>query len=180
MRKRHGREGIFFRSFFPTSIGCGAVVATEKGITEVFLPFESRGRTETERMVAEGYPEAVAESELTVRGASLLERYFQGERVDLRLPLDLPAWSEFRRRVYEIVAAIPHGQVRTYAEVAALAGSPGAARAVGGAMAANPVPGVIPCHRVMGAGGCLTGFSAPGGTDAKKWLLELEAGTREE
>jgi methylated-DNA-[protein]-cysteine S-methyltransferase len=174
---KHNRDmDVIFRSFFPTLIGCGAVAATERGLAEVFLPFGSAGRVDVERMVAGRYPEAVAENDLTARAAALLEGYFRGERTEFPLPLDLPAMTEFRRRVYEVVVAIPYGAVMTYAEVAALAGSPRGARAVGGAMAANPVPVVVPCHRVMGAGGCLTGFSATGGVDAKKWLLDLESG----
>lgn len=105
--------------------------------------------------------------------AARLQRYFAGlpETFD-DVALDLSAVAPFHRRVLEMVRAIPRGAVRTYGEVAALAGSPRAARAVGAAMAANPICVIIPCHRVIGTGGRLTGFG--GGLPLKRRLLEME------
>jgi methylated-DNA-[protein]-cysteine S-methyltransferase len=90
--------------------------------------------------------------------------------------LDLRSTSPFFRKVYELAHAIPSGEQRTYGELARAAGSPGASRAVGQAMARNPFPLVIPCHRVLGGKQALVGFSAPGGLDTKMRLLELENG----
>ena len=87
--------------------------------------------------------------------------------------------SPFARRVLEACRRIPYGQTRSYAQLAAAAGSPGAARAVGRVMASNRVPLVIPCHRVVGSAGKLGGFSAPGGLETKRRLLDLEARTGE-
>ena len=89
------------------------------------------------------------------------------------VPVDLSALTPFRRAVLEAARAIPPGEVRTYGDLARDVGRPGAARAVGGAMGANPAPLVIPCHRVVAAGG-LGGFSGPGGLAIKRALLAAE------
>lgn len=88
--------------------------------------------------------------------------------------LDLDSTSPFFRKIYELTHAIPSGEVRTYGQLAREAGSPGASRAVGQAMARNPFPLVVPCHRVLGGKKALVGFSAPGGLDTKTRLLNLE------
>jgi len=88
--------------------------------------------------------------------------------------LDLDGLPTFTRRVYEAARAVPAGQTVTYGELAARCGSPGGARAVGQAMARNPVALIIPCHRVLAAGGRLGGFSGPGGLDLKVRMLALE------
>jgi methylated-DNA-[protein]-cysteine S-methyltransferase len=90
---------------------------------------------------------------------------------------DIPviqAATPFERSVYALTRAIPPGHTRTYGELAAATGDATQARAVGQAMARNPVPLIVPCHRVLAAGGALGGFSAPGGTDTKHRLLQLE------
>jgi len=101
-----------------------------------------------------------------------LQAYFEGEEVDLNEPLDGTIGTEFQRRVWAITRAIPRGQTRTYGQIARQAGSPGAARAVGQSMARNPWPIVVPCHRVLGSDGSLTGFG--GGVDMKRRMLEME------
>lgn len=105
-----------------------------------------------------------------------LTAYFDGELTafDLRLA---PVGTEFRQRIWSALDDIPYGATVTYGELGAAAGqSPRAVRAVGGAVGANPLLVVRPCHRVMGANGALTGFAA--GVDRKRWLLELESGSR--
>jgi len=113
-------------------------------------------------------------SETGRRLAEALDRYVAGERVDWpELPLELEEFTDFRRAVLETLAReIRHGQVTTYGRLAALVGRPRAARAVGRVMATNPWPLVIPCHRVLGSGGSLTGFGP--GVEMKKFLLDLE------
>jgi methylated-DNA-[protein]-cysteine S-methyltransferase len=101
-----------------------------------------------------------------------LEQYFAGERTGFDLELGLEG-TEFERRVWEAVRAIPYGSTATYAEIAARIGRPGACRAVGRANAMNPVAIVVPCHRVVGSDGSLTGYA--GGIEMKRALLELEA-----
>jgi len=102
-----------------------------------------------------------------------LQCYFSGRVADLSdIILDVRGATGFQVRVREAVRAIPRGQVRSYSWVAHQAGSPQAARAVGRALATNPLPVVVPCHRVVGKGGQLTGFA--GGLDVKRRLLEME------
>lgn len=97
-------------------------------------------------------------------------------RDDLRdLPLDLDAASPFERSIYEVARGIEPGTTLTYGEVAGRVGAPGAARAVGRALGRNPIPMIVPCHRVLGAGRWIGGFSAPGGADTKQRLLSIEA-----
>ena len=98
-----------------------------------------------------------------------------GETIDLSLiPLDLHGVSVFHQRVYEAARRIPLGQTSTYGALADVVGAPGGARAVGQAMGRNPVPLLVPCHRVLAADGGMGGFSAPGGVATKRRLLEIE------
>ena len=101
-----------------------------------------------------------------------LDEYFEGRRRDFDLPIDWTLTSPFGRRVLKATAAIPFGRVGTYGEMAAKAGNPKASRAAGRALGANPIPIVVPCHRVIGASGRLTGYT--GGLYRKVALLELE------
>ncbi|BFV59959.1 methylated-DNA--[protein]-cysteine S-methyltransferase [Kitasatospora sp. CMC57] len=104
-----------------------------------------------------------------------LDAYFAGELTTFDLPL-APVGTEFRRRIWAALAEIPYGETVTYGELGALAGqAPTAVRAVGGAVGANPLLVVLPCHRVLGANGALTGFAA--GIDRKRHLLALERGS---
>lgn len=99
--------------------------------------------------------------------------YFSGERRDFDLPL-APAGTDFQRAVWEALKAIPYSETRTYGEIAAAVGRPKAVRAVGQANHVNPLPIFLPCHRVVGKNGALTGYA--GGLDLKRALLALESG----
>jgi len=101
-----------------------------------------------------------------------LDEYFDGNRREFDLELDLTPVAGFNRRALDELARIPYGRVTTYGEMAAKLGRPKAARAVGGAMNRNPIPIVLPCHRVVGAGGSLVGYA--GGLERKEMLLRLE------
>lgn len=119
-------------------------------------------------------PPEVAEALVRIRA------FLAGEDVDLAsLPVDLEAATPFRRRAYVAARALRRGEVIGYGALAAQLGSPGAARAVGGAMANNPLPIVVPCHRVLGAGGAPGGFSSARGLEHKVALLALEGYTLE-
>ena len=110
-------------------------------------------------------------SPLLDEAAVQLEAFFDGKRRAFRLPL-APAGSAFQRAVWAAIEGIPYGETRTYGEIARQLAS--AARAVGAACAANPIPIVIPCHRVLGAAGRLTGYSGGEGPETKRALLVLE------
>jgi methylated-DNA-[protein]-cysteine S-methyltransferase len=101
-----------------------------------------------------------------------LDEYFEGRRTSFGVPIDWSHLAGFTRRVLRRTASIPFGEVSSYAEVAAGAGSPRAVRAAGNALGANPMPVVVPCHRVLRTGGGLGGYT--GGTERKEFLLRLE------
>lgn len=156
-----------FRSFFSTQFGVGAVYASESAVSKVELPDMRKNSTPSDT--------SAEPSSLTECAADLVCRYFAGEPIEFAdIPVDLAGLSLFRLKALYAIRSVNYGEIRSYGEIAILCGSPHAARAVGGAMAANPVPIIIPCHRIVGGGGGLTGFSAPGGIDMKRWLLEME------
>ncbi len=157
-------------SHFLTCYGSGSVYATAHGVVRVELPDVSRSVASPV-----GERPGFEPSELTVRAAGMLQRYFNGEQVDFRsIPVDLDGLPQFRQKILAVIRDIPYGETSTYGQVARECGSPSAARAAGGALASNPVPIIIPCHRVVAADGRLTGFSAPGGERSKMALLHME------
>jgi methylated-DNA-[protein]-cysteine S-methyltransferase len=107
--------------------------------------------------------------------AAQLQQYFRGERRAFDLPL-APRGTEFQQLVWSALQRIPYGETRSYSDIAREIGRPAAVRAVGAANGANPIPIVIPCHRVVGSNGSLTGFG--GGIETKRWLLALESPQR--
>jgi methylated-DNA-[protein]-cysteine S-methyltransferase len=116
--------------------------------------------------------DAVWDEERCAPVRAQLEEYFRGERDAFDLPL-APAGTEFQRRVWDELVRIPFGETVDYGALAVRVGRPGAARAVGRANATNPIPIIVPCHRVIGANGSLTGYA--GGMEAKRTLLDLES-----
>jgi methylated-DNA-[protein]-cysteine S-methyltransferase len=163
-----------YRSLFATTIGFGGVVAGEDGLIEVFPPFAGENKDEMVARIALLYPLAAIENQVTRKAALLLQKYFAGVQVSFDLPIYRRGFTPFQSAVYEAVSDIPYGRVKSYGEIASQIGCPRSARGVGAAMAHNPLPIIIPCHRVVGASGGLTGYSAPGGIMSKKWLLLLE------
>ncbi|MFT7774030.1 methylated-DNA--[protein]-cysteine S-methyltransferase [Roseateles sp.] len=158
---------------FDTALGRCGVVWSGRGIVASLLPDASpahlRHRHPTAELTAE-LPPSIAQA---VDGIRAL---LAGEMRDLcDIVLDERGIPEFRRQVHALTRAIPPGQTRTYGEIAVALGQPGAARAVGRAEGDNPFPPIVPCHRVMGAGGEPTGFSAPGGVETKRRMLLIEA-----
>ena len=174
MKGKRNAEAGRYRSLFSTSLGCGGVVASEEGLLEIFLPFAGESELEMARHIADLYPFASAENSVTRKAALLLRKYFAGEEVGFDLPVDRSGFTPFQAAVYVAVAEIAYGVVRSYAGIAARIGRPRTARGIGSAMARNPLPIIIPCHRVVGASGALTGYSAPGGVMSKQWLLQME------
>lgn len=156
-----------------TPYGWLAVAASEWGLTRLLLPEPSR-ETLAAALASEVPGARPGASELLRKAERQIGTYFAGKPVDFSLPLDLRDVRGFRARVYDFALKIPWGEVRCYTEVARGIGAPRAARAVGGALGANPVPLVIPCHRVVAAGERLGGFSATGGLALKAAMLRLE------
>ena len=151
---------------FETALGRCAVEWSEHGLTRVWLPEAPAGRHDDDP------PAAVADA------IDKLRALLAGEDVDLRdVPLDLDGVPEFDQQVYAVARALPRGVTATYGELARRVGAPGAAQAVGQVMGRNRFPLVVPCHRVVAAGGGNGGFSAPGGVDTKLRLLALESVT---
>lgn len=127
-----------------------------------------------DEIAAERVRRCEPEGEMAAAVAAI-RAHLTGELDDLRsIPLDYSAQPEFHRNVYDITRAIDPGRTLTYGEVAARAGAPGAAQAVGQALGRNPIPLIVPCHRVLAADHGLHGFSAPGGVATKARLLEIE------
>jgi methylated-DNA-[protein]-cysteine S-methyltransferase len=157
---------------FETELGLCGIAWSEAGITRFRLPDPDRAAAEKAlgaRAARQEPPPAIAAAVAAARC------YFGGARVDFTgIGLDLPALDPFRRATYDALRAVAWGETVTYGELARRAGAPGAAQEVGIAMARNPVPLIIPCHRVLAAGGKLGGFSAPGRTAAKERMLALE------
>jgi len=113
----------------------------------------------------------IGRSDVLVRAAAQLAEYFAGERRVFDLPL-APAGTEFQRAVWHALARIPFGVTCSYGDLARVIGRPSASRAVGAANGANPIAIILPCHRVIGASGALTGYG--GGLPMKRWLLDHE------
>jgi methylated-DNA-[protein]-cysteine S-methyltransferase len=160
---------------FATALGPGAIAWNERGVVGVQLPEESEAaaRARMQRRFA-GARELAAPPEIA-RAIDAVAALLGGEAADLSfVVLDEQRVPPFDRGVYAAARAIPPGATRTYGEIARQLGDPGAARAVGRALARNPFPIVVPCHRVLAAGAGLGGFSAPGGTKTKVRLLEIE------
>ena len=160
---------------FKTPVGYCALAWNATGLVAVQLP--ERSAAATRARLCRRFPGARAtRPPRRVRQAvAAIERLLRGGRDRLAtISLDLSRCTPFHRRVYEIARTIPAGETWTYGALAARAGSPGAARAVGQAMARNPFPLVVPCHRVTGAQGWAGGFSAHGGVSTKFRLLRIE------
>ena len=161
---------------FETAAGIAAIGWTGGDITRFRLP--APATPETERAILSHFPGAKrAEPPATIAAViAAAIRYFEGERVEFfEAPVALGEQPSFFAQVYAHVRTLGWGETTTYGAVArALGAGPEQARAVGQAMATNPVPLIIPCHRVMAAGGAIGGFSAPGGSQSKAHMLELE------
>jgi len=147
-----------YRSLLASPIGWLSIEANDQAITRI------------EFLDAAALPEPNA-SDLTQTAKTQLQQYFAGQRHQFDLPL-APTGSEFQQRCWQALHAIPYGETRSYADQALAIQQPQSVRAVGRANGANPVAIVVPCHRVIGKNGRLTGYAA--GLDRKSWLLEHE------
>jgi methylated-DNA-[protein]-cysteine S-methyltransferase len=171
--RRAERDGLLDIAYteVDTPVGRLLLAATPRGLVRITFPVES--------------PEAVLEQLASTVSPRILESptrldevrreldlYFDGKLTDFELPLDWQLTKGFYRKVLRATARIPYGRTRSYSQVAKRAGSPRAVRATGSALGSNPLPIVVPCHRVLRTGGALGGYG--GGLDVKQALLELE------
>jgi methylated-DNA-[protein]-cysteine S-methyltransferase len=166
-------EGLADVSYAPLDSPFGSLLAasTQQGLVRLAFPEEDADSV-LDRLAVRISPrivEAPAPPESLRRE---LDEYFAGARREFELALDWSLIGQFGQRVLHATAKIPYGGVLTYTEVATEAGSPRGSRATGNALGSNPIPIVIPCHRVLRTGGALGGYA--GGLDRKRWLLELE------
>lgn len=161
-------------ALFSCQFGAGAVISSEQGVIEVIPPFGMRTAVELQASIISRYPDILLDNGHAKTAADELDAYFSGYLKSFSVPLDLHHLSSFATEVCRYVMGIPYGEVRSYGQVAAAVGSRGAARGVGAVMAANRLPIIIPCHRVVAADGSMRGYSAEGGIATKMQLLLLE------
>ena len=163
-------------ALFDTAIGRCGIAWGERGIAGVQLP--EAGETETRARMLQRFP-AAGEATPPPQIQQAVERIvalLRGDARDLStIALDMDGVPEFHRRVYDAARTIPPGETLSYGDIARRVGAPGAARAVGQALGRNPFPIVVPCHRVLAAGGKIGGFSAQGGIATKRRMLAIES-----
>jgi methylated-DNA-[protein]-cysteine S-methyltransferase len=173
--RRAAAEGLIDVAYAGVDSPFGHLTAamTDSGI--VRLAFEGEELDEVLQELADRVSPRVLEAPAKLDPVRReLDEYFEGRRHEFSMPVDWQLSHGFHLKAREACYAIPFGKVLTYAELAAAAGSPRAVRAAGQAMARNPVPIVVPCHRVLRTGGALGGYG--GGLDVKRWLLDMESG----
>jgi methylated-DNA-[protein]-cysteine S-methyltransferase len=160
---------------FDTALGACGIAWTADAIAAVQLPEADADGTRRRMLRYTGECEELAPPAFVQGAIARIQALLTGARDDLAdLPLALDGVPEFHRQVYAVARAIPPGEVLTYGEIARRIGDPGAARAVGQALGRNPFAPVVPCHRVLAAGGRSGGFSAEGGAATKLKMLEIE------
>jgi methylated-DNA-[protein]-cysteine S-methyltransferase len=165
-------ETIYIGNTGRTALGMIWAAVSTDGLIAVEFPSSQRGFSTALKkryhIPIEFNPEKIADF------LDQLSEYAQGTRQVFTFPLDWSVLNKFQQKALKATMAIPYGQTRTYKEIAAGTGNPRAARAVGRAEATNPMPLVIPCHRVVGTDGKLHGYGAGNGLKTKAWLLKLE------
>ena len=163
-------------NIFITSWGWVSFAADQDGVRLLILPEKNREDVvaETEKMAS--LVNSVEKNEPCVELVKKIEDYFKGDKVDFsNTQVNLKRYSAFQKKILQTVKKIPYGETRSYKEVAEISGYPKAYRSVGTTMKHNSIPLIIPCHRVIKSDGNLGGFSAKGGINLKKRMLNLES-----
>jgi O-6-methylguanine DNA methyltransferase len=156
----------------PTTLGPVYIACTEYGLARIQIGGSAAA---WKRQLRKAFSPAAEKQPAAVRkAAGQIREYLRGRRRSFRARIDWRVMTAFQRRVLRVTLCIPYGRVTTYGEIAAVIGNPRAARAVGRALGANPIPIVIPCHRVIASDGALGGYSAAGGVSLKRRLLQME------
>ena len=169
------QEAIWYDALRDSTVGPLLVAVSAQGVVAIEFGTDEPGfvrELETKHGVA-----AMRSMERVSEAMSQILQYLSGDRRLFELDIDLRDSTEFQRKVLEAAVAVPPGYVATYGEIAARIGKPQSSRAVGQALARNPIPIIVPCHRVLAADGSLTGYSGAGGIETKAHLLRLEGAT---
>lgn len=151
--------------YIDTPVGRLTLIASEKGLAAVLWENDDPDRVHAKAIIEDNNNPFLLEAERQ------LQEYFEGKRNSFSLPLDMTG-TAFQKQVWQALATIPYGETRNYTQIAEQIGNPKAVRAVGTANGKNPISIILPCHRVIGASGHLTGFA--GGLETKARLLSLE------
>ncbi|MGJ7507190.1 methylated-DNA--[protein]-cysteine S-methyltransferase [Variovorax sp. GT1P44] len=159
------RNAIIFTTHIDSTLGGITLAATDKGLAGVWFDQQRHWPDMTGWQVRDDHP-------VLREAAAQLGDYFAGRRDRFDLPLDLSHGTAFQQSVWQALLAIPAGKTISYGALSAGVGNPAAVRAVGAAVGRNPISVIVPCHRVLGSGGSLTGYA--GGLERKAALLELE------
>jgi methylated-DNA-[protein]-cysteine S-methyltransferase len=165
-------EPVYIGEISSTPLGPVWVAVSERGLVGVEVGPNEEALFKL--LTHLGFQQVLVDESKTAAAAHQISQYLQGERKSFNLPIDWSILTPFQERALKATYAIPYGKVMTYGEIAQQLGNPHAARAVGRAQATNPMPLVIPCHRVIGADGNLHGYGAGEGLATKAWLLKLE------
>ena len=154
---------------YQSPLGAMTLAATDAGLAGIW--FEGQRHTPLQLTTPASWPVNSAHPVL-IKTAAQLSEYFDGQRSDFDLPLDLSGGTEFQQAVWQALLEISNGHTTSYSSISNILGNPKAVRAVGAAIGRNPISIIVPCHRVIGTGGRLTGYA--GGLDRKTALLRLE------
>ncbi|MFN8375344.1 MAG: methylated-DNA--[protein]-cysteine S-methyltransferase [Anaerolineae bacterium] len=161
-------------------VGTVYVAASAEGVIEIWLgapnmtAFIAGVRERIRMMVVEEREFAADAAPILDKALAQLGEYFAGTRRAFDVPIDYRAMSDFQRRVYRAIIGIPAGRIESYNDIAHRLGDPKTIRAVGGALGRNPIPIIIPCHRIIGSDGTMIGYSGGGGVETKRLLLKME------